>query len=397
MILENEKDNNFEAKRIRYKYLVNRNRDFFKNFKSNIDKECPYCGRALRKAGEPQELSRNAKGYKPDVDHHLPTSHLDKLIEVLEEEENTKEECNKGNICPICNLTWINMKTHVKRIHNLEWEDFVSQYNYEGESLKFTDEHKKTLSINKKAFYDSDRGQIQKQIQSKGMAGDKNIACKDEVRLKISQSCMGRRIPEKYKANMAITTSERMINGTLNLPSFGYSFLFFWKDKYYYTRSYEELLVILALLKNNIDFKQEPCYIKYINEEGNVRTYIPDFQIGNIYYETKSTEKEFLAHKYVVCKKKLKAIGSDLRLLKKSTIHEELGVLVPSKEQVKSFVQESVKKGTMYIIKPSKHTGHFTLLEDLLGKDFEEKLNNIKDKFYEDKENYHNSNTRTRL
>ena len=51
--------------------------------------------------------------------------------------------------------------------------------------------------------------------------------------------------------------------------------------------------------------------------------------------EFKESTKEFLVYKYIMCKEKFKAIGSDLRLLKKNTIYDELCILVPTKEQIK--------------------------------------------------------------
>ncbi len=69
--------------------------------------------------------------------------------------------------------------------------------------MVFTDEHKKSLSVNKKRFYQSERGLELKDEQSEMYSGNKNPACRPSVRKKISDAAIKR---IKNNSNNFITT-----------------------------------------------------------------------------------------------------------------------------------------------------------------------------------------------
>lgn len=364
-----------EQKLRRFRYLRNRNLEFFKGLSWE---SCPVCNKALKTC-----YYNGIKGMNP----HVKYEHIDFLLELLEREEDNKPIDEKGNLCPICNKSWINMKTHVKKEHNLGWNEFVEKYNYSKESLKFTNSHKNKLSNNKKKFYGSSRGKELKNIQSEKVKGNKNPACREEVKLKISLKRQGQPLPRVTREKNSLVTSKRLLENPLSVKSLGYTFQIIYNNKYYYSRSFEEFRVLLSLLENNISFIVEPCRITYVDEDGLIKNYIPDFLIDNIYYETKSSNLEFNSHKYNKCKEKLQSMGSDLRLLRTSTINENLGIQPLTPYQVKNKIKEYFYKGSLFIIDKNtkKSKDRSTLLIELFGENYTSVLAENKDRFYENK------------
>jgi hypothetical protein len=173
--------------------------------------------------------------------------------------------------CPICNVNKRDMKQHVMLSHNLEWDIFCSQYNWESTNSKFiTDEYRKNLSVNKQKFYDSERGEALKNIQSIKFKGDGNISKSAEVRYKLSKQAVNR-----MEANPFFN------------KSYGIKFIFTYENVYYSCRSFEEMKAFMLLLKNNIEFEYEKTVIKY-NYEGKLKNYILDFKINDKFIEIKS-------------------------------------------------------------------------------------------------------------
>ena len=377
-LLESEKEERLQKLK-RFKYLNTRNPKFLSNMSWG---ECPVCNKTLKTC-----YYNGIKGLNP----HMKYEHLDFLLNLLEEEENKKPVNEKGNLCPICNRSWINMKAHIKQEHNLNWEDFVKKFNYTKESFKFTDSHKAMLSKNKKAFYESDKGKKLKKLQSEKIKGDLNPSTREEVKLKISLSRQGKPLPRATREKNSLVTSNRLLENPLSTQSLGYTFQIIYNNRYYYSRSFEEFKVLLPLLENNIPIVIEPCRISYVDEEGLVKNYIPDFLINNIYYETKASDLEFDSYKYRICKEKLQSLGSDLLLLRSSTMQKYLGIKPFTPYQIKIKIKEYFYNGSLSISDRNSSTSESItnkrskLLIDLFGEDYASILAENKDKFYENK------------
>lgn len=381
-----DKDRKLKLKRIRA--LLGRNKSV-KDRLRYMDK-CPVCGKELKEC-----YYNGSRGINP----HIKFCHSDYLIDLLEEKEKDKEESNRGSICPLCDKSYINMGHHVLEYHKMKWEDFLSSTGFKGNKYTFTDSHKEKLSSNKKKFYKSERGLDLRKKQSDKISGINNPACREEVRKKISDKHIGRKLTSHHIEVNSKRSSERLLEGNLGKESFGYYFQFIINDKYFYARSFEELKVILTLLKGDIEFLQEPCIIEYYDRDNCKRCYIPDFLIGGNYFETKCTQEEFEDYKYKSCKKVLKGMGKDLRLLRSKDLLSEFGIRVLSNEVIYSIVREMLLNNSMIIIKPKMHHGRYKLLENILGDSYEEIIENPihREVFNENKERIIKKNRRIRI
>lgn len=378
------KDDGIDRKKIykRMRYLFTRNPEV-KDFLISFD-ECPVCGEPLKKC-----FYRGIPGVNP----HIRYNHPDYIMSVLEEKEKSKNIEEQGYICPLCNQTWINIEAHVRKDHNLSWEEFLRETGFSGDKVRFTENHKKKLSKNKLEFYSSKEGLELREFQRLSVLGDKNPACRDDVRQKISSSCMGRKLSKHHIEINSKRTAERFFYDEMGNKSFGYFFQFIIDDKYYYARSFEEYKIILSLIYNKINFIQEPCIIEYINE-GVKKNYIPDFFINGVFFETKCTSREFEDIKYTLCKERLQKIGKDLRLLRSGDIKNELGFYCLSNEKIFALSRSMLEEGKLYIIKPVLHHGRYSLLEKMLGNDYDSLLEKYKGVFNENKERSSRENRR---
>lgn len=224
---------------------------------------------------------------------HQRTIHKDIFTESKRQirlAENNK--LKKGFECPICHNYYCNLSDHVRCIHNIEWDDFCIQYNWKDGRACFSEEHRKNLSKNKKAFYQTSRG---KELRNKQSMLNTVSSIDDSCQLK---TCLD-----------AAAAANR-----------GYSF--HWIDKstskYTCARSFEEYVCRFYLDYYNIDYEYEPRYILYqIN--GVTKRYIPDIKIGNTFYEIKCTYEEFYnEEKYRCVEKSLKGSVYNLKGLRSS-------------------------------------------------------------------------------
>ena len=346
----------------RLNYLLSRHGDKVKKL---MEDHCIFCGEVLK-----------AKIY------HLKSKHLEKFYFLLEDFES--KEAYHGDTCPICGVSYVTMKSHVEKAHNMIWEEFIKQYEFKGNKISRSEETKRKLSETKKAYYDSPQGAEYKKIQSAKISGDKNPACRPDVRDKISRACMGRPCPRKAKESNSKAGINKIINNELSSSGYFYKLIF--NKKYYYARSTQELIVLLSLLENNIEFTQENMRVLYKDDLKDSRYYLPDFIIGKTICETKATEKEFKDLKYQKIKKVLESIGYEFKLLNKSTFKKELGIYALTPRELEDFIKSSFENHTLQIVIPKRHHGKYTFLEKILGKDFEELIKNNEEKFNENKE-----------
>lgn len=369
-----------DLKKARIKYLKARNLEFWKSWDASQGDVCPFCKDPLK---ENTKEIRDGKEIIR-VRTHFIHKHQDDILRLLEEEEDSKPEEEKGYKCPICGETWIYLGSHVKNAHGLSWSDFQEKYNFHDPKVKVTPSHRQKLSDNKKIYYQSEEGLRRKEVQREFISGKKNPACRPEVREKISEACKGRQVPNFVKEINSLRMTEYLRSPSASW-SRGYTYEFFWCGSYYRVRSTEELLVILSLLKRGITPVYEPCKFQYYQDF--IRNYTPDFRINNIFYEVKSTKEEFLDEKYVKCKKVISGAGFELRFLNKELFSEEFGFLPLSEGELQDTIRTLVESDSMKIIKPSSPTyKNYTFLEKVFGKDYDSILKNHEEKFNENKE-----------
>lgn len=217
---------------------------------SNEEHHCPYCDKKFN--------SRNGLGT------HISYKH-NNLIRGSRK-DNPKRLNKEGIKCEICGNIYVNIKQHIELKHLINWNDYCEKYNYNGLEKYCSDKTKKLLSINKKNFYDSERGSKLKEIQSQNMLGDKNFSKKSSIRSKISKS--------RLKTKMTFV-------------GYGIFFEFNLENKHYIARSFNEFKVLISLLENKIPFEYEKVNIAYKDSEDVLRYYITDFVINKNIYELK--------------------------------------------------------------------------------------------------------------
>ena len=126
--------------------------------------------------------------------------------------------------------------------------------------------------------------------------------------------------------------------------------------------------------------------IKYLNELGDNRYYLPDFVVGKTVYETKVTEKELETFKYREIKKTLNSVGYDFKLLNKSSFKKELGVFPITKRELEDFIKVQISNHLLQIVPPNTHYGEDRpFLKKILGDDYEIILKENEEKFNENK------------
>lgn len=218
-----------------------------------------------------------------------------------------KETRTNGYECQICHNLFIDLKQHLKIKHNLDFKDYCEIYNWDIEKSKFiTNEYRKKLSESKKHFYnETKRGKELKKTQSDNMSGNKNMACRNEIRSKISLSAI-----------------KRINENLFFINSYGIRVKY---DKYS-VRSFEEFKVLYLLLKNNVDFEYENFSIKYLLD-GKTKNYLVDFTINGNYYEIKSTLKYIDFKKYNSIKEEFKIKNLNFEIVTYDILKEKLNLI----------------------------------------------------------------------
>lgn len=231
--------------------------------------KCPYCEKIY-------ELNNSLM-------LHIKINHNSEFLKMKEKE---KKDTSFYFKCPICDKSVANIRQHANETHNLKWNVFCEKYNWDlKDSYIFSQEHRETLSKNKKHYYnETDEGLKRKIKQSELFSGDKNVACNPDVKLKISK-----------------TAIKRMKENKIFNKSYGISVNFKFNNEYYRTRSFEEFKVLFILLKNNIKFNYESYTIKY-PYKGSIKRYLCNLEIDGEFFEIKSDLKRFDKEKYEIIK-----------------------------------------------------------------------------------------------
>ena len=321
---------------------------------------------------------------KTRTSHNIASRHPYELLNFLRAAD--EKYSSQKQQCPICSEKFLSLSNHVVQTHKISWDSFIKQYNWTEPGHKVSETTKQKLSEGKAAYYASEKGQERKKAQSEAMTGEKNIACNDEVRKKISLSCMGRRLSDKAKKINSLRASERVFERSFANGSMGYFYKWIFNNKYYYARSNEELKVFLSLLFNNIEFEIEPCLISYeIADEQ--KKYIPDLRIASQYYEIKPNIKDFEVAKYDAIKSSLSKVGKKLCFLNSSNFKDVTGYYCLTKVELENYIYDSIMKGTMTVVLPKviSNRSSFPFLKNILGEDFQEIINKNREKFNENK------------
>lgn len=250
------------------------------------------------------------------------------------EEMKQGEKKYKHFECPICNKETNTIRQHIVDGHNMTWDSFCTNYNWDIKDSKFvSEEYKNNLSKSKKDYYASDEGLERRKVQSENMSGDKNFSCRPEVRSKISKAAV-----------------KRMEYNPFFTRSYGIKFKFNIDDKMYFCRSFEELKLVHSLIVNNIDFEYEKTRIKYKMDDDILRTYVLDFEIDSIYYELKSSLNLSNENKkkYLYVNKALSNIGSTLEIVSIKELSKKLNFEIDL-DTVYRFCRDKIDNDEMWI------------------------------------------------
>lgn len=118
---------------------------------------CPFCGAEMK-------TFLDNKGYERCT-HHLFGRHPKELLEILRNADENYEE--QIQVCPVCFWRGMNIASHVCKNHNMLWNDFVQQYNWQGAGHICLEKTKQLLSSQKVSYYSSEKRIARKKIQSK--------------------------------------------------------------------------------------------------------------------------------------------------------------------------------------------------------------------------------------
>jgi len=260
----------------------------------------------------------------------------------------------------------------------MEWQEFVTKFNYSYPTVYFTPDHCKNLSKNKLHFYrETEEGMRQrKEFLHEKYSGQNNPACRDDVRLKISEArkrTKGTYTKRQRKRHSEISAEVAKHNE--NMLSSGYVFWTFVNGNEVRFRSKAEYLVKTMLEYYNIPFSYEPQKITYFDKDrGHERTYLPDFEIHGVMYEVKYSADQFESDtKYKFIQEHLASIGrSELQLVTPTTFLEVLDIPYSERKPLHFFnliVLEDIRKGKCKLVVPKyKNKKYFTSGLSFLGK-----------------------------
>lgn len=308
--------------------------------KADYNLKCPYCN-------EPFKLN-NA------LSIHIKFNHKAEWEKIKKDKENLKKEKNHLK-CQLCGFETNLLYYHITSSHkDITWDNYCEQFNHD-KNIKsfFTEEHKKTLSINKKNFYNSDKGLKERERLSKKFSGKNNPACASEVRKKISDAATKKMInnPDNYFA----------------INSYGIKFKFNYNGQTYHARSFEEFKVLYTLLKNNISFDYEKVFLKYkLNDV--LHTYILDLKINDMYIEIKADTTKcnyYDLPKYKSIESMLNSINKHLYILSYKDICKKLNIKPIMNVYIYQDIKTMLDNNDCFItkcIKSKKHINSTILL-----------------------------------
>lgn len=238
------------------------------------------------------------------LNNHYRLKHPEYFVKLKADKE---KKYNHYKECPICFKKYGSMSQHVFLAHGYQWDKFCNDYNWDiSKGTIFTEEHCKKLSDNKLKYYNSAEGFKRKQKQSAAIKGNKNMACRPEVRAKISNAAV-----------------KRIHTDGFFRCSYGIKVNFLYEGVNYHTRSFEEFKVMFLLLKNKIPFNYEGYSIKY-KREGIIHNYFCDFRIQDTFIEIKACLNRYDKEKYRCIKNAFKKEGKKFRVETYNTLKKML-------------------------------------------------------------------------
>lgn len=294
---------------------------------------CEVCGKVYRR--------------KNDIQNHYRTQHpeLYKKTEIIHSLPSQE--------CPICGKMLGNLRQHVRESHDLQWEYFCKEYNWDISKAKIvTDEYRKKLSDNKKLYYRSEAGQIRKEKQSKNWKENNPVYDPE----KLSKSIYNR----TKRGNLRVHIEDGI---GIKVMYDGHTF-----------RSFNEFEFYILCKKHNLNILYEPSEysVKWYNEEkGFYTTYLPDFYIDNIglielkasrYDVKKSHEKP----KYIKVKSIYNKINVNFTITCILDFFQTINIKINFKDTqyIKDFILEKSKQNEIKIISPYRYTGKLTKIFD---------------------------------
>ena len=297
--------------------------------------------------------------------------------------------------CPVCGLHIKDMAAHVKRVHQMGWEDFVSKHTWKGGKVQFLDTHKERLSLNKLNYYNNTpEGYVARTLLSEKYKGDNNPACRDDVRLKISKARLGQHMTTKNKEKISSCTTGGLYSEAA--PSYGYTFWAFDGEKEIRFRSKCEYLIYIMFQYYSLDVLHEPYKIEYVDPSCDyMRHYIVDYVYGNRLFEVKPTTADFSQDaKYHLIQDQLLKVNKQLEIL---TPHNFVQKLEISKELEKplSFFENllirNVQTGECKLRFPIAHDISFYSKSSFVRKIGGLEVINTGELLYEDKKRSRNN------
>lgn len=299
--------------------------------------------------------------------------------------------------CPICGLHIKDMGAHVEKVHELSWEVFIDSYNWKDSRIFCDANHRANLSANKLHYYnETEEGAIRKKLQSIQNSGENNPACRDEVKLKISNSRKGKCfLSKESRYNISKSTDRGLYSK--NARSYGYMFWAMHNSRERRFRSKVEYLIFLMLKYYKIEFDYEPYKLEYFDrEEDCLRHYIIDFTVGNRIFEVKPSYITLDSQeKYVFIREKLKSINKKLEWLTPSNFYDTFEIAAAGQKPLSFFEGEilrNIKEGNCKLKIPVSHDPAFYLNSKFmksLGDNPEDVLKNG-EILYENKKNNRN-------
>lgn len=265
--------------------------------------------------------------------------------------------------CPICGLHIKDMGTHVKIIHNLNWDYFVTKYNWSGTKIYFSESYRNNLRNNKLNYYNNTEAGLEaKKILSEKFSGENNPACRDDVKLKISKSRIGQHISIKNKQNISKSTTGGLYSE--NSKSYGYTFWALIGGKEVRFRSKCEYLIYLMFDYYKLKVEHEPYKIEYFDPSVEyIRHYIVDYVYNNRLFEVKPKIEDFTKDiKYNLIQKQLSKINKKLEILTPSNFIEVLNISDDLAKPISFFENlliENVKNGVCKLTFPIAHDLEF--------------------------------------
>lgn len=193
---------------------------------------------------------------KNDIQNHMRLYHPEFY-------EKTINKTQPLLTCPICGKLVGNLKQHIKETHELQWDDFCRDYNWDIKLVKIiTDEYRKKLSDNKKLYYKSEEGLKRKEKQSKIWKENNPSKDKELISKAIYSRTHNGNLPVRFEDMRGI-----------KVQCEGNTF-----------RSFNEFRFYVLCKKYNLNVKYEPSEycVKWFNPNKKFyTTYLPDFYIEN--------------------------------------------------------------------------------------------------------------------